>query len=180
MRKYILLLPALLAMLACEKISPLSNGLYLDGQLVYPINTRVNAYKGFLSFYSQEAGGVIFFSASSYGTGRSVWDSEFLDVVFRDYTALDDFETSVRCFQLIRNGAEETVQYYRTVSGDIVEELSLKEGRSGTFIVKDRAGTIRGTARVDVSFVLSNGEEYHLVYRGDVDTSHIESYGELD
>lgn len=35
-----------------------------------------------------------------------------------------------------------------------------------------RAPPTTGKARVDVSFVLSNGDEYQIIYRGNVDTNH--------
>ena len=173
MKKIALLLLALAMLLSCEKMSSLSNGIYLNGELISRMDGHVSGYAvetpQDITLYSF----AVFDDPSGMHVQidacKNVWGSDYLWIIIRD----NDWEGG-RGLLIQKPGiAEEmTVRYYETTTGRTLEEMSIVRQVSGLLEIKEKKETTTGKARVDVSFVLSNGDEYQIVYRGEVDTNH--------
>ena len=173
MKKIALLLLAMATLLSCEKMSSLSNGIYLNGELISRMDGHVSGYAvetpQDITLYSF----AVFDDPSGMHVQieacKNVWGSDYFSIIIRD----NDWEGG-RGLLIQKPGiAEEmTVRYYETTTGRTLEEMSIVRQVSGLLEIKEKKGTTTGKARVDVSFVLSNGDEYQIVYRGAVDTNH--------
>ena len=167
-------------LLSCEKMSSLSNGVYLNGELIarmdghidgctpdalpdHGIGLRKSGYYLFVCIDDQ-SGKYVHIEAS-----REVWGSDYLMILIRDDRGTD-WETIGRGLLIHKYGPDEemSARYYETVTGRTLEEVSVARQVSGLLEIKEKKGAQKGKARVDISFTLSNGDEYQIVYRGEV------------
>ncbi len=175
MKKIALLLLAMATLLSCEKMSSLSNGIYLNGELISRMDGHVSGYA--VETHIQQLVTLYSFAVFDDPSGmyvqidacKNVWGSDYLWIIIRD----NDWEGG-RGLLIQKPGIakEMTVRYYETTTGRTLEEMSIVRQVSGLLEIKEKKGTTSGKARVDVSFVLSNGDVYQIVYRGEVDTNH--------
>ncbi len=176
MKKITLLLLALAMLLSCEKMSPLGNGIYINGE---PVSNLTDGYAwgfgGAFSFQDSNACKEVHIIAETAGPGKSIWDSEYLSIGIGPYHSdVYKWEEIGQGLSILRreDGAKDEICIYALPTHDVLEELTLVRCPSGLLEIKEKEGTTTGKARVDVSFVLSNGDEYQIIYRGDVDTNH--------
>ena len=81
MKKITLLLLALAMLLSCEKMSPLGNGIYINGE---PVSNLTDGYAwgfgGAFSFQDSNACKEVHIIAETAGPGKSIGDSEDLSI----------------------------------------------------------------------------------------------------
>jgi hypothetical protein len=170
-------------LLSCEKMSSLSNGVYLNGELIARMDGHISGWAAetSLGLDSQPHETLYCFGFVDVPSSKfvhieackNVWGSDFFVILIRDDRGTD-WEAIGRGLSILKPGAGEemTVRYYETPTGRTLEDVSVVRQVSGLLEIKEKKGTTTGKARVDVSFVLSNGDEYQIIYRGDVDTNH--------
>jgi hypothetical protein len=155
-----------------EFVAP-PNGFYLNGELISRMDGNMYGwinergyYFGFTDSRSNKMVGI--------KANRDVWDSDYVDIMVRDYWGMD-LERIGRGLTITKAGPgkEMSGRYYETVTGRLLEEVSVVNQNSGLLEIKEIKGTWTGYALVDVSFTLSNGDEYKIFYCGEVDTAHI-------
>ena len=172
MKKTVILLLFLSMLLSCEKISSPTNGFYLNGKLI----SRMD---GYVYGWVDEQGYVFSFTDSLSNktmhikANGNVWDSDYVHIMIRDYWGMD-LERIGRGLIVTKPGPGEEIsgQYYETVTGRMLEEVSPVSQNSGLLVIKEYKGTWTGKASVYISFTLSNGDEYQIVYYGEVNTAH--------
>ena len=179
MKKITLLLLALAMLLSCEKTSSLRNGVYLNGELIARMDGHISGWA--LGLDSQPHETLYCFEFVDVPSSKfvhieackNVWGSDFFVILIRDDRGTD-WEAIGRGLLITRSGPGEklSARYYETPTGRTLEDVSVVRQVSGLLEIKEKKGTTTGKARVDVSFVLSNGDEYQIIYRGDVDTNH--------
>ena len=175
-KKIALLLLAVAMLMSCEKMSSLRNGVYLNGERV---SNLTDGYAwgsgGSFSFQDDNACLRVYIFAEKAGSGQSIWDSDYLSLTLRPYHSdVYPWDEVGQSLSILRrgDGAKDEIRIYELPSQDVLEELTLVRSPSGLLEIKEKKGTLTGKARIDVSFVLSNGDEYQIVYRGEVDTNH--------
>ena len=164
-------------LLSCGKMSsPLRNGIYLNGERVSNLKDGFAwGLGGVFHFQDNNACKEVFIQAGTAGSGRNIWDSDYL------YLRIGPYHSDVYPWEEVgqslsvhrrEDGAKDEIYIYGLPSYDILEELTLVRCPSGMLEIEEKKGTTTGKARVDICFVLSNGDEYQIVYRGEVDTNH--------
>ena len=176
MKKIVLLLLAMATLLSCEKMSSLSNGVYLNGERVSDLaDGRAYGFGNCFGYLSDKDCIHFYVSARTAGSGRNIWDSKDLLLYIRPYHSdVYPWEEVGQTLMINRNEYNEIDRkgIYALPSNEVLEELTLVRCLTGLLDVREKKGTTTGTAHIDISFVLSNGDEYQILYRGNVDTNH--------
>lgn len=180
MKKILFLLLSLSVLLSCDKLSSHSNGIYLNGERVSDLADGL-AYGFGSSFdYLSDKDCIHFYVyAGIAGSGRNIWDSKDLSLYIRPYHSdVYPWEEVGQTLMIYRSEYNEIDRkgIYALPSNEVLEELTLVRCLTGLLDVREKKGTTTGTAHIDISFVLSNGDEYQILYRGPVDTNHAVLY----
>ena len=162
--KYLLLLPVLLLALSCEKMDLPENGFYLNGEQISRIEDDVHGsgnlfgLLGYSFAFSDPAADL---HVSLNATSTRVWETGDYEFVIRS------IQENGRGLMLARKDGKETARYYELESGTILEEPTVTSRSSGLLDVSGGT-TLDDTvvAKVDISFALSNGNAYRIVYYG--------------